>query len=106
MYIFLIMKRYLSASEARQRFLKLLDETLAGDQIVVTRHGSPVVVMIDFERLETLKSLARLWQDPEALHAMRVASEDVAAGRTLRSKRMPRVRELLKKARAGGLLRG
>jgi prevent-host-death family protein len=100
------MKRYLTASEARQRFLKLIDDACAGDQIIVTRRGAPAVVMIDFERLETLKSMARLWQDPEALRAMRVAADDVGRGRVLRARRVPRVRELLRLARARGLLRG
>jgi prevent-host-death family protein len=100
------MERHLSASEARQRFLKLIDEVLAGDQIVVTRRGSPAVVLIDFERLETLKSVARLWQDPEALRAMREATDDLAKGRTIGTRRIPRVHELIKLARAQGLLRG
>lgn len=100
------MERYLSVSEARQRFLKLVDEAQAGDQIIVTRHGTPAVAIIDFERLETMKSLARLWQDPEALRAMREAADDLAAGRVLRTRRTAGVRELLKTARKRGLLRG
>lgn len=100
------MDRYVTASEARQRFLRLIDEAQEGDQIVVTRRGMPAVVLIDFERLETLRSVARLWQDPEALQAMREASEDLSAGRMLRSRRMPAIRELLSKARGKGLLRG
>jgi len=100
------MERYVSASEARQRFLKLLDEALEGDQIVVTRHGTPAAVMIDFEELQTLKELARLWQDPDALRAMREATEDVTAGRILRTRTPPRTRELLKRARDKGLMRG
>jgi len=100
------MDRYVPVSEARQRFLQLVDETLEGDQIIVTKHGTPAVVLIDFERLETLKRIAKLWQDPEAMRAMKEASEDVKAGRVLKLKRMPGVRELLKTARAKGLLRG
>lgn len=100
------MDRYVTASEARQRFLRLIDEAQEGDQIVVTRRGTPVAVLIDFERLETLRSVARLWQDPETLRAMREASEDLNAGRMLRSRRMPAIRELLSKAQGKDLLRG
>lgn len=100
------MERYLTASEARQRFLQLLDEAQDGDPIVVTRRGLPAVVLIDFERLETLKRLARLWQDPEALGAMREAEEDVHAGRVLRTRRVPAVRQLVERARKQRLLRG
>ena len=100
------MDRYIPVSEARQRFLQLVDETLEGDQIIVTKRGTPAVVLIDFERLETLKRIARLWQDPEAMQAMKEASDDVRAGRVLKLERMPGVSELLKEAQEKGLLRG
>ncbi len=100
------MDRYVSVSEARQRFLQLVDETLEGDQIIVTKRGTPAVVLIDFERLETLKRIARLWQDPEAMRAMKEATEDVKAGRVLKMKRMPDLQALLKAAREKGLVRG
>jgi antitoxin YefM len=94
------MERFLTVSEARQRFLKLVDETLGGDQVIVTKHGKPAVVLIDFERLQTLKMVAGLWQDPEAMAAMREAFEDVKAGRRIRMRRMPTLKELLRIARA------
>ena len=100
------MDTYITATEARQRFLQLLDEIQDGDQVVVTRRGTPAAVLIDFEKLETLKSLARLWQDPEALRAMKEASEAVKTGRVLRMKGTPRVDAILKAARTKGLIRG
>jgi len=100
------MERHLTASQVRQRFLRLIDEAIAGDQIVVTRRGAPAVVLIDFERLQTLKAIARLWQDPEALRAMREATADLAKGRLVRTRRVPGVHQLLRAARAQGLLRG
>ena len=100
------MDRYLTASEARQQFLKLVDEAQEGDQVIVTKRGVPAAVIIDFERLETLKRMARLWQDPEALRAMREASEDVKSGRVLKVSHIPSVQDLLEAARKKGLLRG
>ena len=100
------MDTYITATEARQRFLQLLNEVQQGDQVIVTRHGTPAAVLIDFERLETLKSLARLWQDPEALRAMREANEQVKAGRVLKMKGEPKIAEILTAARAQGFLRG
>ncbi len=100
------MERYLTVSEARQRFLKLVDETLEGDQIVVTKRGKPAVVLIDFERLQTLKMVAGLWQDPDAMAAMKEAFEDVKAGRVLKFKGVPKVRGILKAARARKFVRG
>ena len=34
--------RQIQASEAKSRFLQLLDEVEQGDTIVITRHGKPV----------------------------------------------------------------
>jgi len=100
------MDRYVTVSEARQRFLQLVNETIEGDQIVVTKRGTPAVVLIDFERLETLKRIARLWQDPAAMRAMKEAADDIKARRVLKLKRMPDIQTLLKTARERGLLRG
>ena len=100
------MDRYMTVSEVRQRFLQLVDETVEGDQIIVTKRGKPTVVLIDFERLETLKRVAQLWQDPEALRAMKEAAEDVETGRVLKLKKVPQVHKLLAAARQQGLVRG
>jgi prevent-host-death family protein len=94
------MERYMTVSEARQRFLKLVDETMKGDQIVVTKRGKPAVALIDFEHLQSLKAFAALWQDADAMAAMKEAFEDVKGGRVVRMKRMPAAGELLKIARA------
>ncbi|MBI3247588.1 MAG: hypothetical protein HYZ50_13880 [Deltaproteobacteria bacterium] len=50
--------------------------------------------------LETLRSLVRLWQDPEALRAMKEANEQVKAGQVLRLKGAPTIAEILQAARA------
>ena len=44
------MQRYMAISEARQQFSKLLDETLKGNEIIITKHGKPVVALIDLEQ--------------------------------------------------------
>src|SRR5213593_2049707 len=100
------METYVTATEARRRSFALLDDGQKGDQVIVTRHGTPAAVLIDFERLETLKSLARLWQDPEALRAMKEASEAAKAGRVLKMKGVPKVDAILKAGRTQGFLRG
>lgn len=100
------MDRYVTASEGRQRFLQLVKEVSSGDQVIVTKHGAPSVVLIDFERLTTLQRMAALWQDPEALRAMHEAHADMKAKRVVRLRTVPTVRKLLKAARAKGLVRG
>jgi antitoxin YefM len=101
-----VMQRYLAVSEARQQFLKLVDETLEGDEIIITKHGKPAVVLIDFEQLETFKWLARLWSDPEAMRHMREGMDDVKAGRAVKIKGPLTVENLLKAARERELVRG
>jgi prevent-host-death family protein len=100
------MDSYVTATEARQRFLQLLDEVESGDQVIVTRRGTPVAVLIDFKKLETLKSLARLWQDPESLRAMKESLDAAKAGRMLKMKGRPTIAAILKTARAQGFVRG
>lgn len=100
------MDRYLSTSEARQKFLSLVDEVEDGDQVIVTKKGKPRAVIVNFEQLQTLKAVAQLWQDPEALRAMRKSLDDVKAGRVLKLSGVPTVQRILTSARRKGLLRG
>lgn len=100
------MDKYMTATEAQQRFLQLLDEVESGDQVIVTRRGAPRAVLIDFEKLETLKSLARLWQDPESLRAMKESLDDAKEGRMLKLKGVPTIDAILKTARTRRVLRG
>lgn len=99
------MDRYITTSEARQKFPSLVQEVEDGDQVIVTKQGKPKAVIVNFEQLETLKAVARLWQDPEALRAMRTAVEDLKKGRILRMSGVPSVEKILKAARKKGLLR-
>lgn len=100
------MDRFLTATEARQQFLKLLDEVREGERVVITRRGKPTAVLIDFEQHQLLSELARLWQDPQSLSHIRVAHEEARTGRVLRLKGPPTVKRLLQLARSKGLLKG
>jgi prevent-host-death family protein len=100
------MDRYLTTSEARQKFLSLVDEIEAGDQVIITKRGVPKAVILDFEQLQTLKAVARLWQDPEALQAMQESLNDLKNKRTLKLSGVPTVKKILTEARKKGLLRG
>jgi len=100
------MERYLTTSEARQKFLGLIEEVADGDQVVITKRGVPTAAIVSFEHLETLKAVARLWQDPEALRAMQESMNALKKGRTLKLKGLPKVSGILAAARKKGLLRG
>jgi prevent-host-death family protein len=100
------MDRYITTSEARQKFLSLVEEVEDGDQVIVTKQGKPKAVIVNFEELQTLKAVARLWQDPEALRAMRKSLDDLKAGKALKLSGTPSVAKILTAARKKGLLRG
>jgi prevent-host-death family protein len=99
------MDRFLTATEARSQFLKLLDEVQQGERVIITRRGKPTAAVIDFERLQLLTELARLWQDPQSLAHIRVAHEEARKGRVFRLKGTPSVKNLVKLARNKGLLK-
>lgn len=96
---------FLSATEAKQRFRKILSEVKGGERVIITRRGKPTAAVIDFERLQLLTELARLWQDPESLSYLRAAHDDLRAGRVYRLKGVPSAKRLLGLAREKGLLR-
>lgn len=96
---------FLTATEARQRLLKLLVEVKGGERVIITRRGKPTAAMIDFEHLQLLTELARLWQDPQSLAHLRAAHDDLRAGRVHRLKGVPTVQRLVSLARKKGLLR-
>ncbi|MGH7771127.1 MAG: type II toxin-antitoxin system Phd/YefM family antitoxin [Candidatus Binatia bacterium] len=100
------MERYFTTSEARQKFLTLIDEVGEGDQIIVTKRGVPKAAIVSVEHLETIKAVARLWQDPEALRAMHESINDLKKGRTLKFSGVPKVGRIIAAARKKGLLRG
>ena len=100
------MDRFLTATEVRQQFLKLLDDVEEGEQVIITRRGKPTAAVINFERLQLLTELARLWQDPQSLSQIRTAHEEVKAGRVYRMKGIPTVKRLIALARKKGVLKG
>jgi prevent-host-death family protein len=99
------MDRFLTATEARQKFLRVLDDVKEGERVVITRRGKPAAVVIDFERHQLLAELARLWQDPQSLNHIRKAHEEVRAGRAVRLKGAPTIKRLVQLARAKGVLK-
>lgn len=98
------MEKHVTVEEARSNFSQLVEDVLRGDQVVITERGVGTVVMIDLERLETLRQIAELWQIPDVIAAVREAEHDLANGRVLRRAQPPRIGELLEEAKRSGLL--
>jgi prevent-host-death family protein len=97
------MDKFLTATEARQRFLKLVAEVKEGERVIITHRGKPAAAVIDFEQLQLLTELAGLWQNPKSLDHIRASHEDLRAGRVYPLKGVPTVKRLINLARKKGL---
>ena len=74
-------KRMFSVKEAHRRLPKLLRDAESGKQIVVSRRGKPVAVVIGAEEYNSIMATLEEMADPSALRALREAQEDARAGR-------------------------
>ena len=99
------MEQFLTASEARQKWLRLLDDVKDGERVVITRLGKPAAVVIDFERHQLLSELARLWQDPQTFSQIKAAHEEVRAGKGIRVKGELTIKRLVHLAQSKGLIK-
>jgi prevent-host-death family protein len=59
--------RTIQASEAKTKFLSILDDVERGASIIVTRHGKPVARIIPDEGIITANEIARLEKVHEAI---------------------------------------
>ena len=57
----------IQASEAKTKFLSILDDVERGASIIVTRHGKPVARIIPDEGIITANEIARLEKVHEAI---------------------------------------
>lgn len=67
------MLRAISATEARNTFLPLLDKVSNGERYMVTRHGQPIVVVLSYEEYSRIEATLRLIEN-------RKIASDIASG--------------------------
>jgi len=67
--------------EAHRKLPKLLRDAEAGKQIIVSRKGKPVAVVMGAKEYNSIMATIEEMADPRALRALREAQEDSAAGR-------------------------
>jgi len=73
--------RVVGVKEAHQKLPKLLRDAEAGKQIVVSRKGKPVAVVIGAKEYNSIMATLEEMADPRALRALREAEADSTAGR-------------------------
>jgi len=67
--------------EAHRKLPQLLRDAEAGKQIVVSRKGKPVAVVMGTKEYNSIMATLEEMADPRALRALREAQADSAAGR-------------------------
>jgi prevent-host-death family protein len=74
----------MSASEARAALPEILDRVLDGDEVTITRHGTPVAVVVRPDRLQARRA-------DQALASAKRVRELVERGRTSQLRRNPKL---------------
>ena len=69
-------------TEARNKFMKLLDQAAKDQILAVTRRNKEVMAVMSWELYEGLLETLEILSDPDLMNRLRKGIEDVKAGRT------------------------
>ena len=76
------MTRTLPLSEAKIHLSKLVSDVVRReDEIIITRNGKPVAVLMSAEEYESWKETQEIKQDPELMHEIREGLAALEKGR-------------------------
>ena len=75
------MAKIVGVKEAHQRLTKLIRAAEKGEQVVITRNGTPSAVLLGASEYNSLMATLEEMADPAALRALREAQADSKAGR-------------------------
>ncbi len=75
------MAKMVGVKEAHQHLTKLIRAAEEGQQVVITREGTPVAILLGTDEYNSLMATLEEMADPGALRALREAQADVKAGR-------------------------
>ena len=69
-----------SLSDARSRLSEIVEDVIStGTEVVITKHGRPVAVVIGYEEHESLIETLNILSDTATMAALAEAEEDVAS---------------------------
>lgn len=94
------MAKIVGVKEAHQRLARLIHAAERGDQVVITRDGTPAAVLMGAREYSSLVATLEEMADPGALRALREAQADSRAGRLYTYKEVfghPPLREIRKR---------
>ena len=75
------MAKVVGVKEAHQRLTRLIRAAEGGEQVVITRDGTPSAVLLGAREYNSLMATLEEMADPGALRALREAQSDAKAGR-------------------------
>ena len=68
-------------SEARERLSEIIDDVATtGADLVITKHGRPMAVVIGYDEYESLIETLNILSDPNTMSALAEAESDLDAG--------------------------
>src|SRR5437588_10235962 len=75
------MARTVGVKEAHQQLAKLIRAAEGGDQVVITREGTPVAILLGTDEYNSIVATLEEMADPGALRALEEGQADAKAGR-------------------------
>jgi len=75
------MAKTVGVKEAHQNLAKLIRAAEQGDQVVITRDGTPAAILLGAREYSSIVATLEEMADPGALRALRQAQADSKAGR-------------------------
>ena len=68
-------------TEVRDQLSEYLDSVEAGEELIVTRRGRPVAVILAYDEYESMVETLNILSDDDAMAAIAEAEDDVSHGR-------------------------
>jgi prevent-host-death family protein len=68
-------------TEVREQLSDFLDSVESGEELIVTRHGHPVAVIVAYDEYESMVETLNILSDNVAVDAIAEADDDIASGR-------------------------
>lgn len=76
------MAKYLTITEARQKFLELPDE-LTEEPIIITKHGKPIMTAMSYEQFESLIETLSIFSDESFTKRLQESITQAEKGETI-----------------------
>jgi antitoxin YefM len=76
------MPRFLTITETRKQLLDLPDQ-LKDEPVIITKHGKPAMVALDYDQFESLMETIDLLSDPDLMATLRQSMAQAERGETI-----------------------